>query len=507
MGDQLSLDVSSLKDSPENVVMVESVNKCGSGQWHKRRVAFIISAMRHFRDTLEKNGYKVDYYRWAPDFTSALKEHVDRMGVKTLCVMMPKNLTAINFVRGLGQALPADVKVTENNQFMCPQREFDRWLGHRKLPRLYQFYRMMRKTRDVLMDGGRPAGGKWTYDRENREPPPPSTRFPPPPQVADDAISRAVVREVRDRFPDNYGELESLGMPADRPGALRWETDFIRDRLPEYGPFEFAMESHSVTQYHSAASALLNAGLLSPQECVAMAVSAYEEGRAPINSAEGYVKQILGWREYIAGMYRATAGEILGYNYFGNHRPLPPLFEDPSLTRMNCVLHTLKAIRETGYANHSMRLMVLGNFALLAGIEPRKLYEWFLKTNIDGCEWATAPNVICLSQYADGGKVAMKPYVSSAGFINTMSDYCGKCYYDPGSKTGERACPYNYLYWNFIGSQATYRIKNCRLTIPHRAWERTERAKQATMKDEARAFLDDIEKAKAPAPGAAASTT
>jgi deoxyribodipyrimidine photolyase-related protein len=308
-------------------------------------------------------------------------------------------------------------------------------------------------------------------------------------------MTRTVVREVLEKFPDNYGELKSLGMPVDGPGALAWEEEFISKRLPEYGPYEFAMNSHSTTLYHSKTSALLNAGLLLPQECVAMAVSAYDAGKAPINSTEGYVKQILGWREFIAGMYGATAQEILNYNYFDNHRHLPPLFDNESLTAMNCVWHSIRAIRETGYANHSMRLMVLGNFALLAGINPGELYDWFLKTNLDGTEWATAPNVICLSQYADGGKVARKPYVSSAGFINTMSDYCSKCHYDPDIKTGEKACPFNYLYWSFIGSQATYRIRNCRLTIPHREWERTGHEKREVMESEAKKFVSDVEAA------------
>jgi deoxyribodipyrimidine photolyase-related protein len=498
MGDQLNLNTTSLRNSPENVVMVESTGKCRSGKWHKRRVAFVISAMRHFRDELENKGYKVDYYRWAPDFTSALREHVVKEGIKTLYVMKPMNYTAISYVNGLGRVLPAGVTVTENNQFMCSQHEFNRWLQHRKLPRLHHFYRMMRKTRDVLMDGNAPAGGRWTYDRENRKAPPPGAHFPPTPQVEDDAMTREVIREVRERFPDNYGELKSLGMPVDRPGAIAREEDFIGNRLPEYGPFEFAMESNSATLYHSMTSPLLNAGLLSPQECVAMAVSAYDDGKAPINSVEGYVKQILGWREYIAGMYRATAPGILKYNYFNNHRKLPLLFNNESLTAMNCVWHTIRAIRETGYANNSMRLMVLGNFALLAGIAPGELYDWFLKASIDGCEWATAPNVICLSQYADGGKVAMKPYVSSAGFINTMSDYCGKCHYDPDKKTGERACPFNYLYWNFIGSRQAYQVKNCRLTIPRREWEMTGQGLKVTMKNEAEIFLGDVEAAKVP---------
>ncbi|MGA9139331.1 MAG: cryptochrome/photolyase family protein [Methanocella sp.] len=498
MGDQLNFDISSLRDGPENVVMIESIKKCQSGKWHKRRIAFVISAMRHFGDELKKKGYNVDYYRWAPDFTSALREHVEKEGIKTLYVMKPKNHTAINYVSSLSSKLPAKVEVTENNQFMCPHEEFDRWLQGRKLPRLQHFYRMMRKTRDVLMDGNVPAGGVWTYERENRKSPPPCAQFPPPPEVKDDAVTGTAVQEVLDRFPDSYGELESLGMPVDRPGAIAWEEDFIRNKLPEYGPFEFAMESCSTTLFHSMTSPLLNAGLLSPHECVAMAVSAYEDGRAPISSVEGYVKRVMGWREYIAGMYGATAPGILGYNYFDNRRHLPPLFEDESLTAMNCVWHTIRAIRETGYANHSMRLMVLGNFALLAGIDPRELYDWFLKTNIDGCEWATAPNVICLSQYADGGKVAMKPYVSSAGFINTMSDYCGKCHYDPDKKTGEDACPFNYLYWNFIGSQQTYQIKNCRLTIPHREWEQAGPENKEAMEYEAEMFLDEIENPKKP---------
>ncbi len=314
--------------------------------------------------------------------------------------------------------------------------------------------------------------------------------------VEDDAVSKTVVREVLEKFSENYGELKSLGIPVDRPGAIAWEKDFIRHKLPEYGPFEFAMDSHSATLYHSMTAPLLNAGLLSPQECVDMAISAYDEGRAPISSVEGYVKQVMGWREYIAGMYGATAPEILEYNYFSNHRRLPSLFNDESLTAMNCVWHTIRSIKETGYANHSMRLMVLGNFALLTGIDPRELYDWFLKTDIDGCEWATAPNVICLSQYADGGKVAMKPYVSSAGFINTMSDYCGQCHYDPEKKTGEKACPFNYLYWNFIGSQQTYQIKNCRLTIPHREWERAGPEKREAMEYEAELFKREIEKDK-----------
>jgi deoxyribodipyrimidine photolyase-related protein len=181
----------------------------------------------------------------------------------------------------------------------------------------------------------------------------------------------------------------------------------------------------------------------------------------------------MGWREFIAGMYTATSSEILDYNYFHHKNKLPAFFRDGSKTRMNCVRHAIESIRKTGYVNHTARLMVLGNLALLIGVDPRALYEWSMEAFVDACEWAAAPNAICLSQFADGGRIAMKPYVSSASLINRTSDYCDSCYYDPGAKLSENACPFNYLYWNFMAGEKTYEIKSCRLTIPHRMLEKT----------------------------------
>jgi deoxyribodipyrimidine photolyase-related protein len=493
MGDQLSLGISSLYNGARNIVMVESLRKCGSGKWHKRRVAFIISAMRHFRDDLKNNGYEVDYFEWAPDFTSSLGEHVKRKRIEKLYVMKPKGLNAIRFIDSLGKKLSIDVEVTENNQFMCPDAEFARWLVRRKQPRIIDFYRMMRKTRDVLMDGGLPVGGKWTYDRENKKNPRPEASFPEPMKVADDGLTKGAVEDVLRKFPDNYGELTALGIPVDRQGALRWEKDFIDRKLAGFGPYEYVMSSTSPTLYHSMTSVLTNAGLLSPRECVEMAESAYDEGRAPINSVEGYLRQVIGWREYVAGMYTSMAPRILNYNFFGHTRKLPQLYLDAPLTRMNCMAHAVRAITESGYTNHSDRLMVLGNFALLAGIDPLELYRWVMMTNIDACEWAAAADAICLSQYADGGRVAMKPYVSSAAFINTYSDYCKSCHYSWRKKVGENACPFNYLYWDFIGRTKYYKVKTCRLTIPRRAFDRAKPAAKKAYESESEAFLRRIE--------------
>ncbi len=492
MGDQLSLDTSSLKNT-RNVVMVESASKCVSGKWHKRRVAFVISAMRHFRDELKKNGYVVDYYEWARDFTSALSEHVKREKIKKLFVMRPKGLTGIRFVSSLGKKLGIYVQVTDNNRFMCPDAEFARWLGRRRQPRIIDFYRMMRKTRGVLMKGGYPAGGRWNYDRENKKSPQPMANFPKPMRAEDDAITSGVIYDVLRRFPDNYGELGTLGIPVDRKGALKWEKEFINRRLVDYGPYEYVMSSRSPTLYHSMTSMLTNAGLLSPHECVEMAESAYDEGKVPVNSAEGYIRQVMGWREYIAGMYTAMAPKIMEYNFFGHDRKLPRFYLDGSLTKMNCMAHAVKAVTETGYTNHTERLMVLGNFALLAGVDPRGLYRWVMKTSIDACEWAAAANTICLSQYADGGRVAMKPYISSASFINTYSDYCKNCHYSWRKKIGEGACPYNYLYWDFIGRTKYYKVKTCRLTIPRRALDRAKPAIKKAYEDESESFIRMIE--------------
>lgn len=492
MGDQLSIDASSLKNI-EKVVMVESAGKCVSGLWHKRRVAFVISAMRHFRDELKSNGYDVDYYEWAPDFTSTLREHVQREGIKKLYVMRPKGLGAIRFVGSLGKRLGIDVETTENNQFMCPDAEFARWLGRRKQPRIIDFYRMMRKTRDILMNDGHPIGGRWTYDRENKKSPRPEASFPPPMIVDDDAITQRVVRDVLDRFPDNFGELGTLGIPVDRRRALEWEKDFIARRLADYGPYEYVMSSRSPTLYHPMASMLMNAGLLTPHDCIEMAETAYDEGRAPINSAEGYIRQVMGWREYIAGMYTSMAPDIMSYDFFGHKRKLPPFYDDASLTRMNCMAHAVRAVAKTGYTNHSERLMVLGNFALLAGTRPHEFYSWAMRTSIDACDWAAAANAICLSQYADGGKVAMKPYVSSASFINAYSDYCGSCHYNWREKFGERACPFNYLYWDFIGRTRYSKVRTCRLTIPRRAFDRARPEVKKAYELESESFLEKIE--------------
>jgi deoxyribodipyrimidine photolyase-related protein len=372
-------------------------------------------------------------------------------------------------VDSLGQRTGIETETFENNQFMCPQAEFDRWLKSHSTPTIDTFYRMMRKTRYVLMEEGRPEDGKWNFDRENYTPPESIMPSPPVPGIPDDTLTQRVIEEVNSRFPDSFGELEALGLPVDRDNAMAWEKGFIEEKLENFGPYENLMLTGNPVLYRSRTSALLNTGLLLPGECIAMAEAAYMENKVQLPSAEGYIRRIMGWREYVAGMYASMAPDIKGYNYFNARRRLPAFFRDERLTQMNCVKQTIRSAREQGYASHVARLMVLGNFALMAGIDPAEFDEWSMEAFDDACEWACAPNAICLALFADGGRIGRKPYAASAAFINKRSDFCQHCRYSPHERTGEDACPYNFLYWSFMEEEKRPLRRSCQMTVPRLA--------------------------------------
>ena len=492
LGDQLDPAGAAIAGGAGALLMIESAAMCRGR--HKRNVAFTISAMRHFRDEQRARGRDVHYYEWSPDLLSGLRRFVADSGVEKLRVMRPLNYRGSAFVDALGQRLGIGVELLDNDQLMCPRAEFDRWLKAHKAPSIDAFYRMMRRTRGVLMENGRPAGGRWNFDRENYTPPALVASPPPAPVVEDDGLTRGVIAEVNLRFPDSFGELDRLGLPVDRRGALAWERAFVADRLAGYGPYENLMLSGHPVLYRSRTAELLNAGLLRPEECVAMAEQAYDDRRVPLPSAEGYIRRIMGWREYVAGMYAALGPGLKRFNYFNAKRRLPAFFHDEGLTRMNCVRHAIASARRHGYASHVARLMVLGNFALMAGIDPAAFYRWSLEAFDDACDWAGAPNAICLALYADGGLVGRKPYAASAAFINARSDYCRNCHYSPHEKTTWNACPYNFLYWSFMEEEERPLSRSCQMTVPHRALERMSPGEREACVRKAAEFLEAIEK-------------
>lgn len=473
-GDQLNSAISSLKSSgAENIVMIESTRKCSSKRWHKRRIALIISSMRHFRDELRSEGYDVDYYEWDCCFTSALKKHVADKKIKTLFVMKPKNRDGIKFIESLDERLGIEVKITANSLFICPEDDFKKWAAGKKRPLMESFYRMMRRKNNVLMDGDKPAGGAWNFDKENRKPPPHKEKFPGNMALEDDNITNKVIADVNTKFPENFGELKSINYPVDRKRALKWLDMFINEKLAKFGPYEDAMLSSENVLFHSRASALMNIGLILPEESVRAAEKAYYDGIAPINSAEGYIRQILGWREYMAGMY-SILPDILTFNYFKNTGALPSFYWDESLAGMNCLHNAIRSVRETGYTHHIIRLMVLGNFALISGVVPGEVSDWFLEAYEDAFEWVVAPNVICMSQYADGGILATKPYASSASYINKMSDHCKSCKYSPENRVQKNTCPFNFLYRDFLIRNKKLLSGSNRMALAYRSLEATD---------------------------------
>ena len=354
------------------------------------------------------------------------------------------------------------------------------------------FYREMRRKLGILMDGGQPLGGRWNFDSENRRPPASGLLIPQPHMVEPDDITREVLALVASRFPDNFGDLEPFHFAVTRRDALEALELFITERLAEFGDYQDAMLSGQPWMYHSHISMYLNCGLLEPLECVEAAEQAYREGLAPLNAVEGFIRQLIGWREFVRGIYWLRMPQYRELNALNATRRLPWFYWDGN-TEMNCLRQCVTETRQHAYAHHIQRLMVLGNFALLAGIHPHDVNEWFLVVYADAYEWVELPNVTGMSQFADGGFLGSKPYASSGSYIKRMSDYCRSCRYDVKQRTGEDACPFNYLYWDFLERHRSLLSANPRMAMMYRTWDRMDEAERVDILALARSFLDALE--------------
>ena len=343
---------------------------------------------------------------------------------------------------------------------------------------------------------GKPAGGAWNFDVENRQTFASWKRAGRPhgqtePRAEQDGITRQVIALVEREFAGNPGRAAEIWLPVDRAGALVWLEQFVAERLPTFGIYEDMMAEDEPFLFHSVLSPLLNLGLLTPRECIEAAISAYERGAAPLNSVEGYVRQIMGWREFINGIYWHRGPEYKELNALGAEHPLPAWFYTAE-TPMNCLHHVLRQTLSLGWNHHIQRLMVLGNFFLIAGIQPQEALRWYLEMYVDAFDWVMAANVIGLALYADGGYMATKPYAAGSGYIRKMSNYCGGCQFDPDLKTGPKACPFNYLYWNFIDQHAGSFAENPRMRVLVRGWLQRSEQERNEVRDSARTFLESL---------------
>ena len=495
LGDQLSEEVAALRhaDKARDVlVMAEVGDEAGYVPHHPKKIAFLFAAMRKFAARLRGDGWQVAYTTLddtdnAQSICGELLRRAERFGAQEVIATEPGEWRLIEALR----ACPLKVRLLEDDRFLCSHAEFERWAEGRKELRMEWFYREMRRRTGLLMDGDKPAGGKWNYDHDNRKPAPDAVTGGPP-SFAPDAVVEEVLDLVERRFSNHFGTLRPFGYATDRDGARQALDHFLAAALPCFGDYQDAMLDGHRFLHHAVISMYLNAGLLGWREVCEGAVAEWEAGRAPLNAVEGFVRQIIGWREFMRGIYFREGPDYASRNALGHARDLPPLYWGAE-TKMRCMARAVEQTREEAYAHHIQRLMVTGNFALLAGIDPQQVSEWYLAVYADAYEWVEAPNVIGMSQFADGGIVGSKPYVSSGNYIAKMSDYCGKCAYGVKVKQGEGACPFNLLYWHFLDRHRDRFAGNPRMAQIYRTWDRMDAGKRAAILQQAAAFLDRMD--------------
>ena len=499
LGDQLTHSISSLNGidpACDVVLMVEVATETTYVPHHMQKIAFILSAMRHFAEELTERGIRVDYVTLDhPDNTGSFSGEVERAIQRhrptQLIVTEPGEYRVRQVLDDWQDAFGLPVHIREDTRFFSAPAEFARWAEGKKQLRMEFFYREMRRKTGLLMEGSDPIGGQWNFDSENRKSLPKGSILPERARFSPDAITREVLALVGERFTRHPGDLESFGWPVTRREAIEALDHFIDICLPSFGDVQDAMKQGESFLYHALLSPMLNVGLLLPDEVCRKAEVAYQQGHAQLNAVEGFIRQILGWREYVRGLYWLKMPDYAEGNVLNAHRPLPAFYWTGE-TPMNCLRQCVGDTMRNAYAHHIQRLMVLGNFALLAGISPAEVEEWFLAVYADAFEWVELPNVHGMALFADGGVMASKPYAASGAYIDRMSDYCGSCAYSPKEKLGPKACPFNYLYWDFLARNRPTLGGNQRLAMPYRTLATMPFEKREQIASEAKEFLDRL---------------
>ncbi|MDZ7811308.1 MAG: cryptochrome/photolyase family protein [Arhodomonas sp.] len=494
LGDQLDAGSAAFDDfdpTQDAVWMAEVAEEATHVPAHQQRLVLFFSAMRHFRDRLQSAGIGVHYHALGQspaddrggDFAALLRADVPELAPQRLVVLEPGDWRVQRHLQSAAAALGLSLEQRMDRRFYCSRAGFREWASGRSSLVLEYFYRHLRRRHGVLMDGDRPAGGVWNFDRDNRvafgrDGP---GNLPPPPAFAADALTGEVAELVGRRFADHPGDAARFDQPVTPEQAETALEDFVQNRLPSFGTWQDAIWTGEPFLYHSRLSAALNLHLLDPRQCVDAAVAAWEAGRAPVNAVEGFVRQVLGWREFVRGIYWLHMPEYAGRNALGHDAQLPAFYWDGD-TDMACIADAMGSVLAHGYAHHIQRLMVLGLFAQLYGVHPYRFHEWHMAMYLDAVDWVSLPNTLGMSQYGDGGIVGSKPYCASGAYINRMSNACGQCRYQPKQATGERACPFTTLYWDFLARHAHRLRGNRRLQFQLRNLERKPEAERTAIR-------------------------
>jgi deoxyribodipyrimidine photolyase-related protein len=499
LGDQLSEGLSSLADLDprRDVVLLAEVRaECTYVRHHQQKIVLVLSAMRHFAAELRARGVRVAYVALDdPANTHSLQGEMLRAVAQwrpaRIVVTEAGEWRLTENMRHWHEAAGLEVEIRDDTRYLSRRQDFFAWAHGKRSLRMEFFYRDMRRRSGLLMDGDAPVGGKWNYDPENRKSLPRGIAVPEAPGFAPDAITRTVMALVAREFGDHFGDLAAFAWPVTAADAQAALAAFVRDRLPCFGDWQDAMKTGQWALFHALISTSLNIGLLEPMAVCRAAEAAFAAGHVPLNAAEGFIRQILGWREFIRGIYWLHMPDYGTRNALGATRRLPGFYWSGE-TAMNCIHQVVRDTASHAYAHHIQRLMIMGNFALLAGLDPDEVDEWYMIVYADAYQWVEMPNTRGMALFADGGIVGSKPYAASGAYINRMSDYCAGCAYDVKDAVGERACPFNSLYWDFMARNRETLGGNNRLAMPMRTLERMDPARVLAMRRRAATFLDGL---------------
>ena len=498
LGDQLNFGISSLSDINPNkdlILMAELNEEATYVKHHKKKIAFIFSAMRHFAEQCRKKGWNVCYIKYdSPDnksnFVEQIQYAISNFSCDKLCMTEAGEYRLRQEFEQLNKKILIPFEIRKDTRFFATEEIFREWANGRKQLRMEYFYRELRREYKILMnEDGTPVGGKWNYDAENRVSPDPTKNIPSFTQIEPDSVTKDVIELVNKSFSDHFGSVETFHYAVTREEALIILEKFINERLQDFGPFQDAMLTDEPWMYHSHIGLYLNIGLLNPKEVVSLAEQAFFEKNLPLNSVEGFIRQILGWREYVRGLYWYKMPEYSQMNYLNLNRTLPEFYWSAD-TKLFCLSQSVAQTFEHAYAHHIQRLMVLGNYALLTGVSPNELNYWFLSVYADAYEWVELPNVSGMVLFADGGILASKPYVSGGAYIDRMSNYCSSCQFNVKKRTGEDACPFNYLYWNFLITHEDRFKKNPRMSMMYRTLSKMTDENKKQIKKDAQIWLN-----------------
>ena len=437
----------------------------------KQRITLFISAMRHFAQFLQTKKWPVlytalDSQSKAGSLSSELEKTILLKKPQHLIMVMPGESRVLTSLQSVAAKHQLNLEIRDDSHFLCTPEEFKKHIAGRKQIRLEFFYREMRQKTGVLMDGKNPMGDKWNFDTENRgsfgkQGP---TNLPQPSQFAPDSITHDVMQLVNQKFAHHPGSISTFSWPVTREHALVALDEFVLHRLPLFGQYQDALWEGEVWLYHSHLSCALNTKLLHPKEVIDKAQDAYLQGHAPIEAVEGFIRQILGWREYVRGIYWTYMPEYIDRNNMDATAKLPAFYWTGK-TDMACLRDAIELTLQHGYAHHIQRLMVTGLYALLLGVTPKEVHAWYLGVYVDAVEWVEVPNTIGMSQYADGGLMASKPYIASGKYIDRMSNHCKGCKFNPAESTGDNACPFTTLYWDYLNKHSDTLAKNPRMLM------------------------------------------